>query len=99
VALVDTPTERSSLTMLEASYQLKFGDPTVALDMVKQAIGDLHGPDVAAARVTAGHALVRLGRTAEAIDELRAAASWYESVSAYRNAAAMWREIDELRSA
>lgn len=98
VELVDTPAERSSLTLLEAGYQLKFGDPAVALDLVKSVIDDVHGTDVATARVTAGRALVRLGRTDEAIDELRAAADWHESLSAYRNAAAVWREIDELRS-
>lgn len=98
VELVDTPAERSSLTLLEAGYQLKFGDPAMALDLVKRVIDDLHGSDVATARVTAGRALARLGRVVEAIEELRTAAQWYESTSAYRNAAAAWREIDELRS-
>jgi transcriptional regulator with XRE-family HTH domain len=99
VELVDTPTERSSLTMLEAQYQLRFGDPTVALELVELAGANLHGGDAAAARATAGRALARLGRTDEAIDELRSAASRYEELAAYRNAAATWREIDELRSA
>jgi transcriptional regulator with XRE-family HTH domain len=98
VELVDTPAERSSLTLLEAGYQLKFGDPAVALELVKSVIDDMYGADVATARLTAGRALVRLGRAGEAIDELRAAAMWNESLSAYRNAAAIWREIDELRS-
>lgn len=98
VELVDTPAERSSLTLLEAGYQLKFGDPALALELVKRVNDDLHGADVATARLTAGRALARLGRPEEAIDELRAAAQWYESLSAYRNAAAAWREIDELRS-
>ena len=98
VELVDTPTERSSLTLLEAQYQLRFGDPKVALELVKTAEDNLHGADGAAARATAGRALARLGRAEEAINELRTAATRYEELAAYRNAAATWREIDDLRS-
>lgn len=95
--LLDT-TDPGRTVSIEARYALRTGDARKALDLASQEIEGLPSADRIRLLRTKGRALHQLNRTDEAIGALRAAAQLCEHVSAFRLAAQLWREIDQIRS-
>jgi transcriptional regulator with XRE-family HTH domain len=85
------------LAILEVRYALAGGDPARAVELAA-AVDDeaLFGLDAVRFREALGNALAAVGRIDEAVAMLRQAAQKAEEISAYRRAAQLWRELNEL---
>ncbi|KAA2254461.1 helix-turn-helix transcriptional regulator [Solihabitans fulvus] len=97
--MVEAPGEAQLLASLEARYALAAGDPRRALLLSEREPEGLPAAELVRLRLTCGRALHQLGDQDRAMDRLRSAAGLCEELSAYRLAAQIWREIDQLRSA
>jgi transcriptional regulator with XRE-family HTH domain len=96
-----SPAHWAALRAVQARYECAAGNPQRAVDLVTALEEDfrhLSQYDLARLQATLAQALDRLGRREDAIEHLQAAASNYEQLKIFRLAAAMWRELDRLRS-
>lgn len=97
--LVDSPADHAKMVSIEARYALARGEFERALELSENEPDGLPTVELVRLRRARGRALHRLGRTDEAVDALRSAAHLCEELAAYRVAAQVWREIDDMRSA
>lgn len=98
MTMVELPGETGRLRVLEARFALASGDCARALELARQDLTGLADGDMIRMRATEGRALARLERVDEAIVALRAAAGLCERLEMFKQATAIWREIDELHS-
>ncbi|WP_250007681.1 helix-turn-helix domain-containing protein [Actinoplanes sp. M2I2] len=90
-------TSAARLAGLEVRYAVAAGDPQRAIDLAAAVDRDaVTGLDGVRFRHALATALARAGRRDEAAAELRGAAELAESISAYRRASQLWRELNEL---
>ncbi|WP_188316598.1 helix-turn-helix domain-containing protein [Solihabitans fulvus] len=98
--IIDAPADAAYLASLETRYALATGDAERAVrlsDFVEHDPGELTVSELARLRLARGRALHLLGRTDEAAEQLRVAATLCDDLEAYRLAAQIWRELAELR--
>ncbi|GIH28775.1 hypothetical protein Aph01nite_70850 [Acrocarpospora phusangensis] len=102
VAVTDTTAERNAVKRVRAQYELAHGNTEAAATLFAELTqGDqgLTGLDLVMALRGHAQALRLLGRLDEAVQALRRAVTLYEESGSYRQVAALWREIEELREA
>lgn len=99
LSMVDVPGEAALLRLLRARFALARGDARTTLELTEDEPVDLNGVDRVTLRATRGRALRLLERGDEALDVLRAAARLAEDLQHYRQSIAIWRDIDDIRSA
>jgi tetratricopeptide (TPR) repeat protein len=99
VAAADLPGEAPLLASVEVRYALAAGDHELALTLSERIDeSSLAGFELVRLLLAKGRALHRAGRRREAVEQLRRAAGHCDDMAAYRLAASVWREIDQMRS-
>ncbi|TCC06303.1 helix-turn-helix domain-containing protein [Kribbella soli] len=99
--VTDLTSERMALLRVRAEYELAAGNPSRAAELYAQVT---EGPEMLSGLplITAlrgqADALRGAGEVQAAIEVLRRAAQLYEESDSFRQASAVWREIDELRA-
>ncbi|MFC4064638.1 helix-turn-helix domain-containing protein [Actinoplanes subglobosus] len=89
--------EANRMAALEVRYAIATDAPERAVEMAGSVDREqLMGLEGVRFRHALGRALARTGRTAEAAGALREAAQAAEDISAFRRAAQLWRELNEL---
>ncbi|ADB33167.1 transcriptional regulator, XRE family [Kribbella flavida DSM 17836] len=99
--VTDLTSERMALVRVRAEYELAAGNPSEAASLygqVTEGPEPLTGLPLITALRGQAEALRQSGDIPAAIEVLRRAARLYEDSDSYRQASAVWREIDELRA-
>jgi transcriptional regulator with XRE-family HTH domain len=95
--VAESGTEANRLAALEVRYAIAAGAPERAVEMAGSVDREqLMGLEGVRFLHALGSALAQTGRTAEAATTLREAAQAAEDISAFRRAAQLWRELNEL---
>lgn len=97
--VIDLPGEAALMNSLEMRFALAEGDPARALEFGDAVDGSaLGGFELVRFCQARGRALGALGRPDEAAAALRQAAELCEKLGAFKLAAQVWRELDDIRS-
>lgn len=101
VEAMDLPQGRVYLTALRARHELARGNAERAVELALSVLRpqpQVAGYDLVRLRLVLGRALHQLGRTAQAVTELRQTAELAAQLEAFRLATTIWRELDLMRS-
>lgn len=99
--VMGSPGQWAAFHAVEARYEQAAGNAQRAVELARPLVEDprhLSQYDLARLQLTLARALEQLGQRDEAIRNLRAGARRCEDLKIYHLAAAMWRELDQLRS-